>query len=126
MGKVYVIHNEKLNWEDARKYCKDLGGDLASVVTASDEKRLGGFLQMNIADAAWVGAKRTGTETWRWLSGEAIELTNYKWDNEGDKTANKGEVCLALHSGGLGICTSISCQCTNVKPFICEMNTVDF
>ena len=69
--KCYKVFNEKLNWTEARYFCENVGGELASV---SDE-RTNQFLSNLTPNLAWIGGYYKVDETcetcsgWSWSHG---------------------------------------------------------
>ncbi len=75
-GHVYRVFNQASNWENARDYCKSLGGDLA-VITADDEKELlrelitkARLAGAGTSEGYWLGAEMTSNDKWLWINGE--------------------------------------------------------
>lgn len=66
VGTDIQYNTTKLSWHDARDYCRDSEGVLATV---TDQNK-------NVFDkTGWIGLFRVGGETWQWETGEAVNYT---------------------------------------------------
>ena len=89
-GKAYLYLPSKLNWNDAREACRDLGGDLAVIGTYREfEEIIPSLVQYNThGGLIWVGAKLRGKDLmndWYWVSGEPLSTKFKKWINKNGK-----------------------------------------
>jgi len=89
--KTHVIHNEIVTIDYAKKICKDLGMELASVESEEENMALSNAIREFIANTGtdepwphvnmfWVsGEYRNETNQWVWAStGEVVGYTNWK------------------------------------------------
>ena len=96
-GSCYLHSDSKLGWDDARRYCVDRGGDLASVHSADENKFV-----LNLAphqENFWIGGYRDGkTKSWRWSDGSLFDFSDwiggkpYRIDNNGDNKHSHIEI----------------------------------
>ncbi|KAE8279385.1 Snaclec stejaggregin-B subunit beta-1 Precursor [Larimichthys crocea] len=97
----YCVINEKMNWLQAQKYCRDKHTDLISGLTQLNQVKDLNPRTVNF----WIGLFR---DTWRWSDGSSSSFRN--WDPEvGDKN------CALLKSSGQWR----SADCDMKKPFFC-------
>jgi len=80
-GKRFSFEVNKTNdWEEARKHCQNLGGDLASILSLDDQKEAEKYLRR--FQKAWVGFKKNTGNTQHWLSGDIIPMdSELKFDS---------------------------------------------
>ncbi|KAG8179319.1 hypothetical protein JTE90_021987 [Oedothorax gibbosus] len=72
---------DKLNWHQAREFCKAYGGDLASYQNGAEEKHgLGGAL--GHYRGLWFGLERIQNNNFHWVDGSVLNYTN--WESEPD------------------------------------------
>ena len=135
-GKTYFLIKEAKSWDNARRTCQGLGGDLAVVMSYNDFDALGrklfseGLLEKGVWP--WVGGKINGNDyknDWYWVSGEPLSSKNAKF-------INNGEVNTEPESYGGGDCVIIrddgnrrenngpsfaTVYCTGTqRPFLCQ------
>lgn len=93
----YEIHSRK-SWNDARDHCRNHGGELAKVPSASVNDALISLAQSNGYSAVWLGAQDKGTEgDWLWIADRerlADSYTNWCAGNPSQLTGDFD--CLAL------------------------------
>ena len=65
-GNAYVIYEGRCTWEEARAYCEQQGGHLATLATSEERQALGceGY---NL----FLGARRNASGSWQWITGES-------------------------------------------------------
>lgn len=93
-GHYYKYYSNKLTWSNAKTYCENLGGHLATLTTAEENS----FVQTSVySGACWIGATDEATEgTWVWVTGEPWSYTNWK---SGEPNNDSNEDYLELTSG---------------------------
>lgn len=103
----------QLTWTQARTFCVNLGGYLASVDTAVENNYVGGIAG---GTSVWIGATDEVSEgTWRWVSGEA--MTNTFWAG-GEPNNHAGVEHYAAFSGG----SWVDYNATSTMSYVCEWN----
>ena len=92
-ARIFKIFPLKKNWLDARKICRENGGDLAILDTKElnvQAAKIGGF-------GFWIGGFRKNDQTtWKWVGRGKIRNQDKNW---GPKQPNKddlGEACLII------------------------------
>lgn len=66
------------SWEDAERYCRNLGGHLAVISSASENEFLYGYLNIMHVQNAYFGYSDSESEgNWKWVSGESSSYTNW-------------------------------------------------
>ncbi|XP_071145011.1 uncharacterized protein [Mytilus edulis] len=75
---LFVEH--ELSWDDARKSCRSLGGDLVTVKDSAKEKFILDSLRLEHWNAAnvWIGATDRAKEgDWRWIDGSQVTYRHF-------------------------------------------------
>lgn len=113
----YQLYDLALTWEDARDYCRLLGGHLATV-TSSGENNL--VKNMGANTHRWLGATDNETEgIWKWVTNEKFEYTDWL-SNQPDNGSNN-ENYLGIHE----LNQWNDFPGSQKHPFICEFETID-
>ncbi|KAK2822606.1 hypothetical protein Q5P01_022671 [Channa striata] len=108
-----IIKNQKLKWDEARKQCQSMGGNLASI----SSKHVQVFLMSQMADTSptnlWIGMHSLyGGQFW-WTDGQPRSYTNFV------------NTCAVINtSPQLGIGKWIPKSCNDSNGFICLQNPV--
>ncbi|CAG5907403.1 unnamed protein product [Menidia menidia] len=114
--KYYLIDDRK-NWTDAQRYCREKFDDLAVIASQDDLD-----VMVNLTNARgvtaeiWVGLRKTGPPSWLWSAGEtqsgpgSVDWTN--WATIPLSTEN----CGGMLADGKWFGTS----CETTHPFVCE------
>ncbi len=77
-GKFYKVYPEVLTWKEARKKCRELGGDLAVVLDDAHNQFLMGLVRARLLDEAWLGASDEAKEgEWLWVDGSPMRYGNW-------------------------------------------------
>ena len=87
-------------WKNSRKFCQDLGADLA-VIKSEDENQFVYDLLSNTsgASAGWIGLYRKADNKFCWLDDRPEEGNYQKWNNgEPNDHGKKGD-CVHLKGG---------------------------
>ncbi len=97
-----VIDIPALEWNDARRNCKKLGGDLAKITSAAENQFISDLLtKQKKAGNAWLGLYRKADKKFYWVDG--TQLTGYTaWDKTEPNNANNGDEDCVLMYGRAG------------------------
>eukprot|EP00794_Sanderia_malayensis_P009503 gene9503-biopygen7843 len=100
---LYVIPKidgvgSRKNWPEARQYCLDLKGDLASIRDWAEYERITEFIKSTgIRESIWIGMNDRRQEgTMEWSNGNPVTFTN--WYTGEPNNAGINEDCVALLS----------------------------
>ncbi|MBQ6980971.1 MAG: putative Ig domain-containing protein [Synergistaceae bacterium] len=75
-GHVYRAFNDAVSWENARKYCLELGGDLAMIKTDEQKEVARELIKKvrfsggNALGGYWLGGTMDDDNAWKWIDGE--------------------------------------------------------
>jgi len=91
----YKVFRQKMKWSDARNYCHQHKGELASVSSSTNH-----YLGLMAEGPAWIGGYRTGN-TWRWTDGSASRFTSWR-TGQPDNYGGRQDKAL-INFDGIGI-----------------------
>lgn len=85
----YKFFEYSMSWADAKKFCEDLGGHLATISSKEEWDFIQSKAKANEGHF-WLGATDEKLEgEWRWITGEPWEFT--AWSEEYPNTDNKAD-----------------------------------
>ena len=97
-GHYYYAYNldSITNWEDAKQYCEQMGGYLATVTSREEDEFLYSYLQNKFHyENAYFGFTDKAEEgKWKWSNGEESSYTNW---HEGEPNAENSEEDFAMY-----------------------------
>jgi len=96
-SKVIKVFREKMNWNNARSFCREskvfgVSGDLA-VDDDSETHRI----LYSMGDEIWIGGSDRYSEgRWKWVTGKSIDVNDAKWapGEPNNNDADGGQNCL--------------------------------
>ncbi|OQV22957.1 C-type mannose receptor 2 [Hypsibius exemplaris] len=121
---AYIHDNRttRIGFAEARQLCRDLGGDLASVRNAEDQKCIFSYIQSAVW-GHWIGLVYTfegGLGRWQWLD-EAMGLGPAVYTNWGTgepNGASGSESCVEMYPNGYW--NNVLCRNTVTRGYICQ------
>lgn len=97
-GHYYYAYNLDTitNWEEAKQYCEEMGGYLATVTSREEDEFLYAYLQNTFQyENAYFGfTDREEEGNWKWSNGEEGSYTNW---HEGEPNAESAEENFAMY-----------------------------
>lgn len=88
-GHEYRLYDISCTWENAKEYCENIGGYLATVISAEEQQQIETLIGKGSKNQYWLGGTDRETEgVWKWLTGESWNYTNWitgQPDNSRDK-----------------------------------------
>ena len=75
----YAVFDKAMPWEDAKTYCEQLGGHLATISNKAEQDIIAGLIVDGSRDAYSIGATKRGLDNWSWIDGKEFSYTN--WDD---------------------------------------------
>ncbi|XP_055345940.1 macrophage mannose receptor 1-like [Paramacrobiotus metropolitanus] len=117
----HTNETEAVSFEEARRRCVALGGDLASVRNEAEQKCIHGYVQY-AEIGMWIGLRDTTAETdrmtWQWVdNNDNQEPAVYaNWQKGEPNMFNPKETCVEMYPNGLWN----NARCEQHKGFICQ------
>ncbi|MCE9614725.1 MAG: protein kinase [Lentisphaerae bacterium] len=112
-GHAYKVFIDRRPWDDARRQCERMGGQLAIVNSPGENEFLAGLSRSHV----WLGATRDPlTGAWTWVDGSSLVYTN--WDLGEPNDAASHENCLMMTKYGKW--NDFAGQSPIIDGFICE------
>ncbi|XP_052395954.1 macrophage mannose receptor 1-like isoform X5 [Carassius gibelio] len=114
-SKGFIIVQEKKNWTEAQKYCRERHTDLASVRNQTENKQIQKIIDQNITSRdqdkrVWIGLHRL----WVWSDNSTSTFTHWKSDRPASRNTNHDDCALIDRQG---IWTDE--ECSEEHPFVC-------
>ncbi|XP_027025082.2 macrophage mannose receptor 1b [Tachysurus fulvidraco] len=75
--KCYKMEQELKTWTEARSYCRQLGGNLASVNNRLQQAFVTFLMDGDNLDDLWIGFSNLAKKGFKWTDGSGIEYTNW-------------------------------------------------
>ena len=78
-GHFYQVYDLSMNWEEAKKYCENMGGHLLTI-NGQEEQDFIDSLDFESTDY-WLGGTDAESEgTWKWITGESWQYENWHYN----------------------------------------------
>ncbi len=126
-GHYYKVYEITYSWQEAKTYCKSLGGHLMTI-TSQEEQDLATRLPIKSRTNYWIGATDEKAEgNWKWVTGEKWSFTAWA-PNQPDNT----QLDTGIDEDYLQLCTDWNARwndSANVQDdtagigFICEWDS---
>ncbi|XP_028988342.1 macrophage mannose receptor 1 [Betta splendens] len=125
-SKCYNINSNKVTWDDARRQCINLRGNLVSIPT----RRVQAFLTTKMAEAAttdlWIGLNSLNQDSFYWTDGKRRSYTNWGYSKNQRRQGtfyqrwNEDECVIMASSPNSGLGKWLIKSCNNTNGFICH------
>ncbi|XP_059201160.1 macrophage mannose receptor 1-like [Centropristis striata] len=128
-SKCYRINtNQPTTWDEARKQCITMGGNLASIPT----RRIQAFLTTKMAEIAsidlWIGLSSLKQDGFYWTDGKARRYTNWGYSKNRRRHGsfyqrwNEEDCVVMTNSPTLGTGKWMIKSCNDTNGFVCARN----
>ena len=92
-GHWYELYDYHMLWDDAKTFCEERGGHLATITDASEQAKMVELIQGGSFCTYFIGCSDAETEgVWKWVTGEPFSYEN--WDrgaNEPNNTVDNSD-----------------------------------
>ena len=75
-GHYYMVFDESKSWADAKSYCENIGGHLATITSREEQQFLESQLNSGQKNNYWLGARKVGG-AFEWITGENFTYNNW-------------------------------------------------
>jgi len=100
----YIVSPDHLNWQQAKTYCINLGGNLAFHEMRGSLKRRREILNSLSVGEVWIGANDIEEEgAWKWMDGKTVQRKDMHWN-----TGEPNNYFNQMNSRGSEDCAAIS------------------
>lgn len=131
-GRTYYIIDESMTWKDAKIYCEQFGGHLATITSEEEQNFVSGLIADGHKDFYWLGGTDSLSEgTWKWITDEPWDYSNWcenSPDNYGNTENYLGIIRLETRwASGLGKVNSWNDFAEEAAPlmgFVCECDNI--
>lgn len=89
----YEVFEMNLTWDEAKAYCENLGGHLATITSEEEQNVVYDLLENGEYGAYWLGANVSNGK-WNWITGEEFGYQN--WD-AGEPNRGEEGMCLQMY-----------------------------
>lgn len=112
-GNVYKVFQYDMSYEDAKAYCEQLGGHLATITSKDEDKAVFAYIsKVGKFDCVLGGSDAQTEGLWLWVTGEGFSYANWN-DGEPNNTKNKEDFLQYTTTGKWNDTTWNGC-------FLCE------
>lgn len=87
----YKVFNEGRDWDNAKIYCQNIGGHLATIGSKEEQEALEQLLKAKgTKNSYWIGGYEDFFGKWVWVTGEKLGYTNWvPWQPDNPRIENK-------------------------------------
>ncbi|XP_036394600.1 C-type mannose receptor 2-like [Megalops cyprinoides] len=101
----YHFVNDKKNWTEAQRYCREQYWDLPSIYSIEDMESLTEAVHSGFDGRAWIGLERGILQTWHWSFTDKDfyrhgEFEFRNWKNGELSNGDSKDSCAAMHPNG--------------------------
>ena len=128
--RVYAVSGVDW-WEDARDYCESVGGHLATISDAAEDKALFEIMTASGYDSGFFGLySKDGGASWQWVDGTPFTYSNWAWGEPSSDDENYGMYYWEFDDGSWNDGTgdvyaySFLCEWDDPDDFICNAELV--
>ena len=100
-----------LEWDDARRNCLKLGGDLVKITTAAENQFVFNLTYKQVkvtGDGAWLGLRRKADTKFYWTDDTLV--SGYSAWKTGEPNNPSREKCASIYAGGKGKWNDVQCK----------------
>lgn len=91
-GHYYKLYNEGMIWQDAKSYCDNIGGHLATITSKNEQEFINSLLINGLKGCYWIGGYKYMNQ-WKWVTNESFNYTNW---GPGEPNDYRGETNIMI------------------------------
>lgn len=73
----YTVFNLAMTWDEAKAYCENLGGHLATISSQEEQNLVETMILSGDKYSYWLGGRQNSSGAWSWVDGSAWSYTNW-------------------------------------------------
>lgn len=90
----YEVVNTRMTWEEAKSYCENLGGYLATIESQDEYNKIVQLANASGRKVLWLGAQKNSNQSFEWITGESFEYSSWLSGEPNNEGGN--ENCLVM------------------------------
>ncbi len=103
-GHYYQVIKAKLNWEEAKEFCEELGGHLVTINSKTENDYMVEITKdFDNVNCIWLGAYRDRNapknEQWKWITEEEFSYKNWKSGEPNDYSGRENYLEMYVSTG---------------------------
>lgn len=119
-GHKYTLYVAKMTWQQAKEWCEENDGYLASIVDADEQKNIEKLLS-GYEGYYWLGGERVSNDSFGWITNEPWSYSN--WNDGEPNNYENSEDCVGIYPNYLW--NDYSKTSTSPIGFIMETGEID-
>lgn len=100
-AKTYVIVDQAMTWSEAKAYCEQNGGRLATIHSQEEWDQVLALMQADGRKVYWLGAQRT-SDGFQWLDGTSVTFSAYASGEPNNDTGDENYLAVFDSNGSWG------------------------
>lgn len=76
-NSCYKVIDESMTWTEAKAYCEEQGGHLATITSQEEQDFLTELAASSSKNNLWLGGETSDEGSFYWITGESFEYTNW-------------------------------------------------
>lgn len=102
-GHSYYLYSDKdFTWDEAKTYCKSLGGHLATITDEGEQEFIENLLaEKGIKNNYWLGGYKNESGKWKWVTKEKFNYTNWDYNEPNDYVGRNENVLMIFKNDDL-------------------------
>uniref|UniRef100_A0A8C1ZAP3 Mannose receptor, C type 1b n=1 Tax=Cyprinus carpio TaxID=7962 RepID=A0A8C1ZAP3_CYPCA len=117
-GKCYNMKEDMKTWTEAREYCRELGGDLTSIMSRQQQAFLSTLSSDKTTDF-WIGFSNLANGRFKWTDGSKVTFT--EWAKGEPRTYVLRHECVFMGKTSSSVFGKwVATDCNSTHGFICS------
>lgn len=123
-GHIYELYLADLTWENAKAWCENNGGYLATITNQAEQSTLENLLGNHKSGRYWLGAEEIA-DTYHWVTGETWDYENWSSGEPNHEVSASGETEHCLGTISSPQWNDFTNDAANFSGFIMELGSID-
>uniref|UniRef100_A0A671L2P7 Macrophage mannose receptor 1-like n=1 Tax=Sinocyclocheilus anshuiensis TaxID=1608454 RepID=A0A671L2P7_9TELE len=119
-GKCYNMKEDMKTWTEAREYCRELGGDLASIMSRKQQAFLSTLIRDKTTDF-WIGFSNLASGRFKWTDGSKVTFTEWAKGEPQTYCLFFNQECVFMDKTSSSVFGKwVATDCNSTHGFICS------